>query len=212
MSRICVVTDDARAYFALATKLRSAGFSFLSAFPGTEEGPCELVLTTGREAGLVRGRVMTMEELDDDTDVFRGQIVSRLSPKRHVLTVGIDPGTRIGLAAFYGETWVAFGTTQSRVELCARVKRLVDRVPSAGAVIKVGSGSPALGEWLVRHLSVQNPRALVELVDEAGTSTRGPRTKGLQKDQGAAARIAFRRGRSPGPALQPGTRRRPPGS
>jgi hypothetical protein len=32
------------------------------------------------------------------------------------------------------------------------------------------------------------------VVDEAGTSTRGMRMRGIQGDQMAAARIAFRRG------------------
>lgn len=207
MSRICVVTADARAYFILATKLREAGFSFLSAFPGTDEEGCSLVLTTRREAGLFHGNVMTMEELDGDTDVLRGQLLSRLAPKREAMTIGIDPGSRIGLAGFYGEARLTLRTLDSKAELCARVKRLVDKIPASKTVIKVGNGSPALGDWLVRQLSAQNPRAVVELVDESGTSARGPRMKGLQKDQGAAARIAFRKGRlAVRPDGQPRTR------
>jgi hypothetical protein len=47
---------------------------------------------------------------------------------------------------------------------------------------------------LVDGLRREVPEATIEVVDESGTSTRSSKMKGVQRDQVAAAKIAFRKG------------------
>lgn len=194
MTRICVVTFDGHAYYALVSRLRKAGFAFLSMLPNDKSDECELVLTTRKEASLFRGKVMVVEELDDDPDVVRGQIVSRLTGGGGTLLIGIDPGLRTGMAAFYGEARLAFHTYSSRERLLTGVVNLVERVGAVRSLIRIGNGNPSLADWFAAKLMTSLPNTAIEIVDESGTSIRNPHVKGMQTDQSAAAKIALRKG------------------
>lgn len=194
MTLVCVITSEVRAYYALVSRLRRAGFAFMSMLPGDATDECELVLTTKREASLFRGSVMMVEELDEDPDVVRGQILSRLAGGEATLLIGIDPGLRMGLAAFYGDERLAFHTFNSKDRLCSSVVKLVSKIESAESLVRIGNGNPILADWIATKLTLRLPRTTFEMVDEAGTSSRTVKTKGAQGDQNAAAKIAFRKG------------------
>jgi hypothetical protein len=163
--------------------------------PDDNSDECELVLTTSKEAHLFRRRdVMIGEELDSDPDVTRGQILSRLTGGGGTLLIGIDPGLRMGMAAFYGETKVASHTFNSMDRLCAAVLKLVGSVRAVRSTIRIGNGNPSIADTLASTLMAHLPDTTVEIVDESGTSLRHKRAKGMQTDQSAAARIAFRKG------------------
>jgi len=193
MSRICVITADARAYYALVSKLRAADLPFLSLSPGDKSNECELILTTRAEAGQFKAATMALEDLDESVDVVRGQILAQLSEGDKTLLVGLDPGSRIGMAAFLGETRLASRTFNSRAGACNSVIHLIEGVSARRSVVRIGDGDPSLSTWLADNLASRLTNTVVEIVDESGTS-RNPSLKGLQKDQGSAARIAFRKG------------------
>ncbi len=193
MSRICVMTADGRAYYAIVSKLRSAGLPFLSLVPGDRSDECELVLTTRAETGLFHTPTMALEDLDENIGVARGQILARLSEGDKTLLVGLDPGSRIGMAAFLGEARIASQTFNSKISACNEVIKLVEGVSVRRSFVRIGDGDPGMAAWLADNLAARLPSTVVEVVDESGTSRR-LRVKGLQKDQGSAAKIAFRKG------------------
>lgn len=193
MGRICVITADGRSYYSIVSKLRVAGLPFLSLLPGDDSGECGLVVTTKKEAASFSVPTLSLEELDENPDVARGQILSMLAEGQQNLVVGVDPGSRIGAAAFLGETRVASRTFNSKKSAVSWVSSLLMKVPSRRLLVRVGNGEPKTAMWLADSIAMQVPQAAVELVDESGTS-RGRGTRGLQKDQGSAARIAFRKG------------------
>ena len=194
MARICVITSDGRAYYALVSRLRNAGLSFLSMLPGDSAAECQLILTTRGEARLFEGATMALEELDDDPSVLRSQVLSRLAGGDGTLTIGIDPGLRIGMVAFYGETRLAAHTFNSRDRLCSGVVRLIRKTETTRSLVRIGNGNPTLANSIALRLTARLPKTVIEIVDESGTSLRNPQTRGMQKDQSAAARIAFRKG------------------
>jgi hypothetical protein len=192
LSRICVVTSKARAYYALVSRLRRAEIPFSSLVPGSKSEECDLVLTTREEAPPFGGRAVALEDLDENPGVFKGQLMSRLGDD--VVLVGIDPGKRTGLAVFYGRTRLAFNTFDSVGGLCSRMGTFAAGLPGARFVVRIGNGNRGMAAKLVEALARAVPAATIEVVDESGTSARTARLKGVQGDQGAAARIAFRRG------------------
>jgi hypothetical protein len=153
-----------------------------------------LILTTCAEAGDYGSRAVSVEELDDNPFVFKGQILSRLTNAKEILLMGVDPGTRIGMAVYYGDASLEFATFDSIDGLRVRVNSYIRKVPAKKMVVKIGNGNPALAMALALSLTNEVPRVTVEVVDEAGTSTRSVGMKGVQGDQRAAARIAFRKG------------------
>ena len=54
--------------------------------------------------------------------------------------------------------------------------------------------TPPVAAKLIESLRLEAPDAVIEMVDESGTSVRRVRMRGIQGDQGAAAKIAFRKG------------------
>ena len=193
MDRICVATSKARAYYALVSRLRRAGVPFSSALPDSQLAGYELVLTTSSEAGRFGQKALALEELDDNPGVFKGQILSRLAGDQVVL-VGIDPGKRTGLAVFYGQTRLAFNTFDSAGAVCARVGEFARGLPASRVLVRVGNGNRSMAARLVEGVRREAPGATIEVVDESGTSAASSKMKGVQRDQVAAAKIAFRKG------------------
>lgn len=188
-----MVTSKARAYYALVTRLRRAELPFSSALPGSDLRGYDLVLTTTAEAERFGSRGVALEELDENPGVFKGQIVSRLCGE-DVILVGIDPGKRTGLAVFYGQTKLAFNTFNSVAAVCSRVRAFAKGVPASRLLVRIGNGNRLMASKLVTGLRRDVPGATLEVVDEAGTSAGSSKMKGVQRDQVAAAKIAFRKG------------------
>ncbi len=194
MNQVCVATSKARAYYALVSRLRRAGLPFSSILPDSDFSDCGLVLTTRDEVGQFGGLALALEDLDENPGVFKGQVVSRLTGEDEVVLVGVDPGKRTGLAVFYGQTKLAFNTFDSPGAVCSRVGAFARRVPSSRVLVRVGNGNRPMAMRLVDGLRREVPEATIEVVDESGTSTGSSKMKGVQRDQVAAAKIAFRRG------------------
>lgn len=193
MSRVCVATSKAGTYYVLVSRLKQAGLPFVSIFPDSNYEACEVVLTTAEEAGRFGEKALALEDLDENPGIFKGQVLSRLVSDE-VILVGVDPGKRTGLAVFYGRTNLAFGTFDSVGAVCSRVGAFARSMPSSRVLVKVGNGNKSMCASLADGLRKEVPRATIELVDESGTSASSSKMKGVQRDQAAAARIAFRRG------------------
>ncbi|MDG6910180.1 MAG: hypothetical protein JRN08_07400 [Nitrososphaerota archaeon] len=189
-----MATSKAGAYYALVSRLRRAGLPFSSMLPDSDFRGCELVLTTADEAKQFGDRALALEDLDENPGIFKGQIVSRLTGEGDLILVGVDPGKRTGLAVFYGQTRLAFSTFDSAGAVCSRVGAFARGVPSSRLLVRVGNGNRSMTTKLVDGLRREAPAATIEVVDESGTSTGSPKMKGVQRDQAAAAKIAFRKG------------------
>jgi hypothetical protein len=194
MSRICVATSKAWAYYTLVSRLRRAGIPFSSILPESDFDNCDLVLTTEDESERFGARALVLEHLDENPGIFKGQIVSRLGGEEDVILVGVDPGKRTGVAVYYGRTGLSFGTFDSIAAVSRRVAGFAKGVPASRILIRIGDGNRALAAKLVDLLGRDVPMAVLELVDESGTSERTSKMKGVQNDQVAAAKIAFRKG------------------
>jgi hypothetical protein len=188
------MTSKAATYYVIVSRMRKAGLPFSSVLPGEDRRDCTLIITSAKETGQFGGLALALEDLDENPGVFKGQLLSRLNEGNDVVLVGVDPGTRIGLAVFYGETSLEYSTFGSAAGLSLRVGAFVRGVPAKRFVIRVGNGNPSIAAKLIELLRLEAPDAVIEMVDESGTSVRRVRMKGIQGDQGAAAKIAFRKG------------------
>lgn len=188
------MTSKARAYYSLVTRLRRAGLPFSSLLPDSDLRECEVVLTTRLEVGQFGQMALALEDMDEDPGIFKGQILSRLGAEADTVLVGIDPGKRTGLAVFYGQRKLAFGTFESGAAVCARIAAFGRGIPGSRLLVRVGNGNGVLAAKMVELLKKQVPGATVEVVDESGTTVGSSKLKGVQRDQAAAAKIAFRKG------------------
>ena len=155
----------------------------------------EPIITTKNELGLFTVVSIPIEDLDENPMIMEGQILSKtLSEGKRVILIGVDPGSRIGVVVFYGGYGLGSFTVNSIDSLQGKIVSVVRNIPHANVVIKVGDGAPRLSKNIIRVITEQLPEAMVEVVDERGTTVNKLKSRGLTKDQRAAERIAFRKG------------------
>ncbi|MDG7011641.1 MAG: hypothetical protein JRN17_00945 [Nitrososphaerota archaeon] len=194
MNRICVVTSEARSYYALVTRLRRAELPFSSLVLDSDLRGCEVILTTALEARRFGQKALALEALDDNPGVFKGQVLSRLGIAGDTILIGVDPGKRTGVAVFYGQRKLALSTLESAASVCMRISAFARGIPGSRLLVRIGDGNRPMAMKLVELLKREVPRAAIELVDESGTSAGSSKLRGVQRDQAAAAKIAFRKG------------------
>jgi hypothetical protein len=197
MRIIKVATDDGNAYYDIVSRLKRTHLRFSSILPGEPINPAkDLALTSKREVSGLGGNAVAIEDLNEDPLIMEGQLLSRLlDESRRNLLIGIDPGSKIGLAVFYGGRELGALTTNSVEKLVGLVVAVVRDVPHTLLSVKIGDGEPRSSLRLARLLRGRLPQsASIEIVDESGTSGGRRGATGATRDQRAAARIAFRKG------------------
>lgn len=196
MRTIKVVTGDGNAYYDIVSRLKKTHLKF-SSVPRGQSGelPDDVVITSRAELPELGRGAVAIEDLDDDPMVMEGQLLAlQVVASRRELLIGIDPGSRIGVAVFYGGAELGSVAASSVEDSVHSIVNLVQKVPWVSVAIKVGGGEPKSSFRLVRMLRERLPRGVsIEVVDESRTSRRGE--TGAMRDQRAAARIAFRKGR-----------------
>lgn len=209
MRIIKVATDDGNAYYEIVSRLKKTHLRFSVLASGQSADPAQdLVLTSRKETAAFGGDAVAVEDLSEDPLIVEGQLLSKLvDSSRRDLLIGIDPGSRIGVAIFYGGK--ELGALTSNLEKSVEyVVVLAREVPHSSLSVKIGAGEPKSSLSLARLLRKRLPTgASIEIVDESGTSLgkRGP--IGATRDQRAAARIALRKGAQfTEPSLQRETR------
>jgi hypothetical protein len=198
MRIIKVATDDGNAYYDIVSRLKRTHLRFSSLSPGqVVDSAKDLVITSRAESSAFGGSVVvTIEDLNEDPLMMEGQLLSRLlDESRRNLLIGIDPGSRIGVAMFYGGRELGALTSNSVERSVEYLVALVKEVPHSSLSVKIGGGEPKSSLRLASLLRERlPPSASVEIVDEAGTSAGKSGAIGVTRDQRAAARIAFRKG------------------
>lgn len=187
---VVVATENFEVYHGVVNELRDRGVTFTTVEPGEALPDSTQV--------LVRAEDDAAEERDTaemDADV-RTVVADPDNPRRAVeealallrggegrIVVGIDPGTRPGIAVLSGDIVVAaFHVPLVDVSEVVR-KEIEDAVDP---VVRIGDGARLQGAQLVRELE----DAPVELVDETGTTPYlGTGARGMG-DVLAAANIA----------------------
>jgi hypothetical protein len=196
MKVVSVATLDSRAYYSILNRLKLTNLPFTSLTPvQAKEERREPVITTKKEREFFMGNSIPIEELDENPLIMEGQILSRiLTGNDRILLIGIDPGSRIGVGVFYGDSKIGSFTVESLDGLQSKLLSAVRGIPSVRAMIRVGDGAPRLSKSIAQMIRKDLPEVLVEVVDERGTTTSNHGSDGLTKDQRAAAKIARRKG------------------
>jgi hypothetical protein len=197
MRIIKVATDDGNAYYDIVSRLKRTHLRFLSVTPGQAVDSARDIVITSRAEASVHGEMsVAIEDLSEDPMIMEGQILSRLlDESRRDILIGIDPGSTIGVAVFYGGRELGATASNSVERSVDSLVALVEEVAHSSVSVKIGGGEPKSSLRLARLLREKlPPSASMEIVDESGTSAGKRGAVGATKDQRAASRIAFRKG------------------
>jgi hypothetical protein len=198
MKVIRVATNSSSAYYDIVSRLKETDLRFVSVSPSEVSGQSnELVITTRNELHDIGGIAFAIEDLSESPLVMKGQILSRfLEWARKVLLIGIDPGSRIGMGVFYGGNELGVLTAKSAENVIGVLTDVVGGLEHSALVVKIGGGEPRSASRLTSMIRESFPSARIEIVDESGTSVGRRGGSRVTRDQYAAIRIAFRKGRS----------------
>lgn len=197
---VAVATLDGKAYYTITSLLKNIGISYVDVKPGESiKGDVKLVLTTKKERAKVEfERVLCIEDMEDLGLAGEKVLEEVLGERGDTLLIGVDPGSRIGIAAYHGQEAVVGEVASSVQEAVSLISRMVRSSQAKRRVVRVGDGDPALAERLAaRLLDSLNGLVELELVDERGTSSLSrmkPNKRGI-RDLRSACLIALRQGR-----------------
>jgi len=164
---IVVATEDFRLYHEIVTALRKRGVTFTTIEPGEELPERTTVLISAADDTGDRGkRAAKIEHVVADAEDVRPAIETALSILRGGMgrtVIGVDPGTRPGVAVLVGETVVS-AFQVPRADAVALIEREAEGVDDP--LVRIGDGARLQGSQLINELD----GIPIELVDETGTT------------------------------------------
>ncbi|MEM2759572.1 MAG: hypothetical protein QXU32_08335 [Nitrososphaerales archaeon] len=197
-----VATVYGKPYYKIISVLKSLGLPFDSASP--EEAALinsELVITTEREMMAVGNKNMILDsELDDEPALVRAKILRSVQGTYHddQLLIGIDPGSRIGIAVFYLQKEIDSQVVTSVRKSIDLVSTLIRGTESRKKIVRIGYGDPLMASEIANELYEKFRDSIaIEFVNEHGTSavhSADVNRRGM-RDRLSARTIALRRGK-----------------
>jgi hypothetical protein len=161
----------------------------------------KVIITTQDEAIIVnrKGAVMFDTELEKYPAIAKAKILRSIIGDRadDQLTIGIDPGSRIGISAIYLHQEIASAVESSPQDAVDQVSAMLGGIESHKKVVKIGDGNIVMARQIARMLKMRfRDHVSVEIVDEHGTSQNADANRRGARDRSSAKTIAFRSGKS----------------
>jgi hypothetical protein len=190
MKHIGILTEDPRTYFQVLEALRERGLRFTSLdFGETVPANIGVVISTEKEAPSIPfDRVVT--EADPNRAIEKALHLLAGGQRYEELLVGIDPGSRPGIAAVGDGAVLASCTAPTPESASEVVKEIADRYPHSRIVVRLGHGDRTNRDRIFNSLWDHGYRA--EIVNERNTTTRSQ-----TPDEDAAMAIAMTAGYRP---------------
>jgi len=160
----------------------------------------KVIITTQEEAGIVKskGTVMLDTELEKYPAISKAKILRSIigDSADDQLTIGIDPGSRIGISAIYLQEEIASAVESSPQDAIDQVSAMLGGIESHKKVVKIGDGNISMTRQIARMLKMKfRDSVCIEIVDEHGTSKNADTNKRGARDISSARTIAFRTGK-----------------
>jgi hypothetical protein len=199
---VTVATVHGRPYYKIITALKLMDIRFDSLSP--EEAAvsnAKVIITTEDEAQIVRRKDVLLDtELDKCPTILKAKILRNIMGDYHddQLTIGIDPGDRIGISIIYLHNEIDSIVESSPTSTIHLISPLLSGIVSKKKIIRIGDGNMDMAERLASMIKLKfRDLVEIEIVDEYGTSL--PRNidanrRGI-RDRSSARAIALRKGR-----------------
>lgn len=198
--RVAVATVSGRSYYEITSALKSMDMRYDSMSPEeAAESDAKVIITTQAEADKV-GRNKALLMLDTELGspaIAKARILKSIrgSSMDDQLTVGVDPGNRIGISVIYLHEEIASIVESSPQSAVEQISALLGGISSRYKVVKIGDGDIRMARQMAWAIKKRLPDVRVEIVDERGTSQNVEPNKRGARDRSSARTIAFRTGK-----------------
>lgn len=163
----------------------------------------KVIITTQDEAGIIVNNKKSAVLLDTELETY--QAIAKAKILRSILgentddqlTIGIDPGSRIGISAIYLNQEIASAVESTTLDAIDCVSAMLGGIESHKKVVRIGDGNISMARQIARVLKMKFHAGVnVEIVDEHGTSQNADANRRGARDRLSARTIAFRSGKS----------------
>jgi hypothetical protein len=160
----------------------------------------KVIITTQDEADIVKKKcaVMFDTELEKYPPIAKAKILRSIVGNNadDQLTIGIDPGSRIGISAIYLHQEIASTVESSPEDAIDEVSAMLGGIESHKKVVKIGDGNISMVRQMAHILKMKFRENIhIEIVDEHGTSQNAEANRRGARDISSARTIAFRSGK-----------------
>jgi hypothetical protein len=203
-----VATVLGKSYYNITCALKLMDLQFDSLSPKEAAASnAKVIITTPNEAiDIVNNNKKDAVVMMFDTELEKYPSITKAKILHSIigeytddqLTIGIDPGSRIGISAIYLHQEIASIVESSPQDAVEQVSAMLGGIESRRKVVKIGDGDIIMARQIARMLKAKFRESVhVEIVDEHGTSlpqNTDANRRGV-RDRSSARTIAFRSGR-----------------
>jgi hypothetical protein len=161
----------------------------------------KVIITTKDEAEIVRRKDILLDtELDKYPILLKAKILQSImgSYQDDQLTIGVDPGNRIGVSILYMHNELESFVESSPVSAVQLICVLLSGISSKKKIVRIGDGNIDMARFIATMVKSRfNDLVDIEIVDEYGTSLlqNTDTNRRWIRDRSSARRIALRNGR-----------------
>lgn len=201
--KITVATVYGRSYYKIINALKLMDLRFESLSPQqAAESNAKIIITTKDEAEIVRRKDVLLDtELDKYPILLKAKVLRSIMGSYHddQLTIGIDPGNRIGISIIYLHNEIDSVVESSLNSTIQLISVLLSGIRSKKKIVRIGDGNITMANQIASMIKTKfNDLVDIEIVDEHGTSlpqNTDANRRGI-RDRSSARTIAFRKGKS----------------
>ena len=197
-----MATVNGVSYYRITNTLRRLGIPFESLSPEQAAfSPAKIIITTANEASLTKRKDVILDSgVDCYPVLLKAKILRMIMGNHHddQLTIGVDPGERIGVSVIYLRDEVDSFVEYSSYSAFKIISVLLSGIESTKKIVRIGDGDFSIAKQIaiMLHQKFQD-LVHVEIVNEYGTSLPkflDSNRRGI-RDKSSARAIALRKGR-----------------
>lgn len=206
--KITVATLNGKSYYKIINTLKLLQLNYEELSPSEAVNSYSRIIITSKEESPIfkKKNIMVDSELNENPVIIKAKILRKLI-KSHTydqLTIGIDPGNRIGISIFYLHDEIE-SVVLSTIELTLNfIIEVLSEIKAKKKIVRIGDGNINMARSIA-FLIKANFKDLVhvEIVNEHGTSSiqNNESNRRILKDKSSARLIAFRNGKIFDPKL-----------
>ena len=206
--KITVATLNGKSYYKIINTLKLLQLNYEELSPSEAVNSYSRIIITSKEESPIfkKKNIMVDSELNENPVIIKAKILRKLI-KSHTydqLTIGIDPGNRIGISIFYLHDEIE-SVVLSTIELTLNfIIEVLSEIKAKKKIVRIGDGNINMARSIA-FLIKTNFKDLVhvEIVSEHGTSSiqNNESNRRILKDKSSARLIAFRNGKIFDPKL-----------
>ena len=206
--KITVATLNGKSYYKIINTLKLLQLNYEELSPSEAVNSYSRIIITSKEESPIfkKKNIMVDSELNENPVIIKAKILRKFI-KSHTydqLTIGIDPGNRIGISIFYLHDEIE-SVVLSTIELTLNfIIEVLSEIKAKKKIVRIGDGNINMARSIA-FLIKANFKDLVhvEIVNEHGTSSiqNNESNRRILKDKSSARLIAFRNGKIFDPKL-----------